>query len=148
MQEAMQRAQNANKRGRLASSEELDILKEALNLRLGLAPAMSDALREKEAKFLYALGDDDHYPHGDDIYFHAQRAFDDIKAEEESPETDVSSTWAGHIRSTGSPDQEEIIDRITNYVRLEATCDSSTKPIAPLVFLHAGGGTGRSWVAR
>ena len=55
----------------------------------------------------------------------------DIKAEEESPETDVSSTCAGHTRSTGSPDEEEIIDRITNYLRLEATCDSSAKPIAP-----------------
>ena len=103
---------------------------------------------EKKTKFLYALGDDDHYPHGDDIYSHAQRVFDDIKAEEESLETDVSSTSDGHIRSTGSPDQEEIIDTITNYVRLEATCDSSAKPIAPLVFLHAGGGTGKSWVAR
>ena len=148
MQEAIQRAQNANKRGRSGSSEEFDVLKEALNLQLGLAPAVSHASREKETKFLYALGDDDHYPHGDDIYSHAQRVFDDIKAEEESPETDVSSTCDGHIRSTGSPDQEEIIDRITNYVRLEATCDSSAKPIAPLVFLHAGGGTGKSWVAR
>ena len=148
MQEAIQRAQNANKRGRAASSEEFDILKEAMNLHLGLAPAMSHASQEKETKFLYALGDDDHYPHGDDIYSHAQRVFDGIKAEEESPETDVSSTCDGHIRSTGSPDQEEIIDRITNYVRLEATCDSSAKPIAPLVFLHAGGGTGKSWVAR
>ena len=42
------------------------------------------------------------------------------------------------------PDQEDIIDKITNYVRLEATCDSSAKPIAPFVFLHAGGGTGKS----
>ena len=33
-------------------------------------------------------------------------------------------------------------------MRLEATCDSSAKPIAPLVFLHAGGGTGKSWMAR
>ena len=98
--------------------------------------------------FLYALGDDDHYTHGDDIYSHAQRVFDNIKAEEESPETDVSCTSDGHIRSTGSPDQEEIIDKITNYVRLESTCDSSAKPIAPLVFLHAGGGAGKSWVAR
>ena len=106
------------------------------------------ASREKETKFLHAFGDDDHYPHGDDIYCHAQRVFDDIKAEEESPETDVSSTCSGHTRSTGSPDQEEIIDRITNYVRLEATCDSSVKPIAPLVFLHALGGLGKSWVAR
>ena len=148
MQEAIQRAQNANKRGRSASSEEFDILKEAFNLQLGLAPAMSHASREKETRFLYPLGDDDHYPHGDDIYSHAQRVFDDIKTEEESPETNVSSTCDGHIRSTGSPDQEEIIDRITNYLRLEATCDSSAKPIAPLVFLHAGGGTGKSWVAR
>ena len=148
MQEVIQRAQNANKRGRAASSEEFDILREALHLQLGLTPAMSHASQEKETKFLYALGDDDHYPNGDDIYSHAQRAFDDIKAEEESPETDVSSTSDGHIRSTGSPDQEEIIDRITNYVRLEATRDSSAKPIAPLVFLHAGGGTGKSWVAR
>ena len=148
MQEAIQRAQNATKKGRAASSEEFDILKEALNLQLGLAPAMSHASREKETKFLYALGDDDHYPHGDDIYSHAQRVFDDIKAEEESPETHVSSTSDGHIRSTGSPDEEEIIDRITNYVRLEATCDSSAKPIALLVFLHAGGGTGKGWVAR
>ena len=109
---------------------------------------MNHASREKETKFLYALGDDDDFPHGDDIYSHAQRVFDDIKAEEESPETDVSSTSDAHIRSTGSPDQEEIIDRITNYVRLEATCDSSAKPVAPLVFLHAGGGTGKSWVAR
>ena len=148
MQEAIQRAQNANKRGRSASSEEFDILKEALNLQLGLAPAMSHASREKETKFLYPLGDDDHYPHGDDIYSHAQRVFDDIKTEEESPETDVSSTCDGHTITTGSPSQEEIIDRITNYLRLEATCDSSAKPIAPLVFLHAGGGTGKSWVAR
>ena len=118
MQEAIQRAQNATKKGGSASSEEFDILKEALNLQLGLAPAMSHASRAKETKFLYALGDDDHYPHGDDIYSHAQRVFDDIKAEEESPETDVSSTCDGHIRSTGSPHQEEIIDRITNYVRL------------------------------
>ena len=148
MQEAIQRAQSANQRGRVASSDEFDILKEALNLQLGLAPAMSHALREKETKFLYALGDNDRYPHGDDIHSHAQRVFDDIKAEEESPETDVSSTSDGNIRSTGSPDQEEIIAKITNYVRLEATCDSSAKPIAPLVFLHAGGGTGKSWVAR
>ena len=47
MQEAIQRAQNANHRGRVASSEEFDILEEALNLQLGLAPAMSHALREK-----------------------------------------------------------------------------------------------------
>ena len=148
MQEAIQRAQSANKRGRVASSDEFDILKEALNLQFGLAPAMSHALRKNETKFLYALGDDDHYPHGVDIYSHAQRVFDDIKSEEESPETDVPSTSDGHIRSTGSPDQEEIIDMITNYVRLEATCNSSAKPIAPLVFLHASGGTGKSWVAR
>ena len=148
VQEAIQRAQNANKRGPAASSEEFDILKEALNLQLGLAPAMSHASQEKETKFLYTLGDDDRYPHGDDIYSHAQRVFDYIKAEEESPETDVSSKCDGHIRSTGSPDQEEIIDRITNYERLEATCDSSAKAIAALVFLHAGEGTGKSWVAR
>ena len=43
MQEAIQRAQKANKRGRAASSEEFDILKKALNLQLGLAPAMSNA---------------------------------------------------------------------------------------------------------
>ena len=79
MQEAIQRAQNANKRGRSASSEQFDILKEALNLQLGLAPAMSHASREKETKFLYALGDDDHCPHGDDIYSLAQRVFDDIR---------------------------------------------------------------------
>ena len=33
-------------------------------------------------------------------------------------------------------------------MRLEATCDSSAKPIAPLVFLHTGGGTGKNWLAR
>ena len=33
-------------------------------------------------------------------------------------------------------------------MRLEATCDSAAKPIAPLVFLHAGGETRKSWVAR
>ena len=148
MQGAIQRAQDANKRGRAASGEEFDILKEALNLQLGLAPPMSHGLREKKTKFLHALGDDDHYPHGDDIYSHAQRVFDDIKAEEESPETNVYSTSDGHISSKGSPDQEEIIDRITNYVRLESTCDSSAKSLAPLVFLHACGGTGKSWVAR
>ena len=148
MQEAIQRAQNANKRRRAASSEEFDILKEALSLQLGLASAMSHASEEKETRLLYALGDDDQYPHGDDIYSHAKRVFDDISAEEESPETDVSSTSDGHITSTGSPDQEEIIDRITNYVSLKATCESSAKPIAPLVFLHAGRGTGKSWVAR
>ena len=97
MQEAIQRAQNVNKRGLAASSEEFDILKEALNLQLGLAPAMSHASRGKETKFLYALGDDDHRPHGDDIYSHAQRVSDDTKAEEESPETDVSSTSDGYI---------------------------------------------------
>ena len=148
MQEAIQRAQNANKTGRVASSEEFDILKETLNLQLGLAPVMSHASGEEVTKFLYALGDDDHYPNGDDICSHAQRVFDDIKAEEEAAETVVSSTSDGHVRSTGSPDQEEIIDKIINYVWLEATCDSSAKPIAPLVFLHAGGGTGKSWVAR
>ena len=47
MQEAIQRAQNANQRGRAASSEEFDILKEALNLQLGLAPAISHASGEK-----------------------------------------------------------------------------------------------------
>ena len=132
----------------MASSEEFDILKEVLNFQLGLAPAMSHALREKETKFLYALGDDEHYPHGDDIYSHAQRVFDDVNAEEELPQMDVSSTFDGHSRSTGSPDEEDIIDRITNYMTLEATCDRSAKPIAPLVFLHVGGGTRKSWVAR
>ena len=132
----------------MASSEEFDIRKEALNLQLGLASAMNHALREEETKFLYALGDNDHYPHGDDIYSHAQRVFDELKAEEESHATDVSSTSDGHIRSTRNPDQEEIINRITKYVRLEATCDSSAMPIAPLVFLHSGGGTGKSWMAR
>ena len=118
-----------------------------MNLQLGLAPATSHASQKKETKCLYALGDDENYPYGDDIYSDSQRVFDDIKAEEESPETDVSSRSDGHIRSTGSPDQEESIDKITNYVRLEATCDSSAKPIALLVFLHAGKGTGESLVA-
>ena len=59
MQEAIQRAQIANQRGRVASSEEFDFLKEALNLQLGLALAMNHALREKETKFVYALGDNE-----------------------------------------------------------------------------------------
>ena len=98
---------------------------------------MNHALRVKETKFFYALGGNEHYPHGDDIYSHAQRVFHDIKAEEESPEMDVSSTSDGHIRSIGSPDREEIIDRITNYLRLQASCDSCAKQMAPLVFLNA-----------
>ena len=106
------------------SSEEFDVLKEALNVQLGTAPAVNPTLLENQTKFLYALGDDEHYPHGDDFYSHAQRVFDDIKAEEETPEANVSSTLDGHNRSTGSPDQEEIINRITDYVTLEATCDS------------------------
>ena len=56
MQEAIQRAQNANKRGRVASSEEFDILKEALNMQLGLAPAMSHASRGKENKVSLCIG--------------------------------------------------------------------------------------------
>ena len=71
------------------------------------------------------MGDNEHYPHGDNVYSHAQRVLDDIKAEEEAPETDVSSTSNGHIRSTRSRDQKEIIDRITKYVSLKATCYSS-----------------------
>ena len=63
MQEAIQRAKSENQRGRAASSEEFDILKEALNLQLGSAPAMNHALREKETKFLYALGDNEHHSH-------------------------------------------------------------------------------------
>ena len=88
MQEAVRRAQTANQRGRAASSEEFDILKEAFSLQLGTALAMNHTLLEKETKFLYALGNDEHYPHGDGIYSHAQRVFDDIKAEEETPSTD------------------------------------------------------------
>ena len=48
LQQAIQRAQSTNQRGRTASSEEFGILKEAVNLQLGLAPAMNHALGEKE----------------------------------------------------------------------------------------------------
>ena len=41
-----------------------------------------------------------------------------------------------------------MINGITDYVQLEATCDPSAKAVALLVFLHAGGGTRKSRVAR
>ena len=72
MQEATQRAQTANQRGCLVSSEEFKTLKEALSRQLGLATPKVNLPFERQSKFLYALGDDEHYLHGADVYSRAQ----------------------------------------------------------------------------
>ena len=56
---------------------------------------------------------------------------DDIKAKVETWNIDVSSQSNPLPRFTGSWYQERIINRITDYVQLEATCDPSAKLVAP-----------------
>ena len=51
MQKAIQRPQTTAQKGRVASSDEFDILKVALNLQVKTAPAMNHALLEKKQSF-------------------------------------------------------------------------------------------------
>jgi hypothetical protein len=46
------------------------------------------------------------------------------------------------------PDQEMVLAIIVEYVTLEAVCDASTTPVAPLIAVHAGPGCGKSALAR
>ena len=99
---------------------------------------------------MHDLNDHGQYESGDDIYAHAQRIADAIKREDEAlgDSSSFVPAAASPTIDKGDPSQEAILQTIIDYVHLDARSDQSCRPVAPLLFVHAGGGTGKSWMAR
>ena len=84
------------------------------------------------------------------MYAHAQHIADGIEREDEvvgDPSAFLSTTSSTTI-DKGDPSQEAIVPTIIDYLHVDARSDVSCRPAAPLLFVHAGGGTGKSWMAR
>ena len=84
------------------------------------------------------------------MYAYAQRIPDAIKLEDEALGDSSSFVPAASSPTSdkGEPSQEVILQTIIDYVHLDASSDHSCRPVAPLLFMHAGAGTGKSWIAR
>ena len=58
-----------------------------------------------------------------------------------------ATTTSSTTIDKGDPAKEAILRTIIDYVHVDARLDVSCKPAASLLFVHAGGGTGKSWMA-
>ena len=93
-----------------------------------------------------------------DVCGHVQRVYRDIRTEVQEDASSVTDPCIGpdlgwkpdYGTSPCSLDssQEVMVTRITDYVEADAKSDSSCKPTAPLEFVHAGPGFGKSVLAR
>ena len=98
---------------------------------------------------VHNLENEKQYAGGDDIEIHVQRIADGIERGDDAvgdPSVFVSTTSSTTIDKS-DPSQEAIERIIIDYVHMDARSDASCKPAAPLLFVHAGEGTGKSSMA-
>jgi hypothetical protein len=101
-----------------------------------------------------------HFCHGDQhtsTYEAIKSVAEALRAEvpnvDKGPDHDIGPELGVH-EDTSEPavaldaSQQEVLDRVRGYLALAHASDESARPDAPLIFLHAGPGTGKSETAR